>query len=280
MFGHALCDWDNLRDNLPAAGARSSASATSAPRAGFCGVIGCDVHDPRRGRRGTLKTALENLRPPTPSPRNVEPEIPGFPCPADLGDDVVDRVASFLDARGAAALAATCGGMRDRMDAHAAGLALRLHPHQRAGLAWMRRRERPVGSASNPPIVDPRWTGPIRTRDERAPYWLNTVTGELCTTAPPSYPDAPGGLLCDEPGLGKTVTALALTLARARRARVSSPGVSRAHVREDRGMVLRRAAAARGRGRGRGGGGAGRHPGRHLRRGSGHPGGREGTAEE
>ena len=224
VFGHALCDWDNLRDNLPAAGARSSASATSAPRAGFCGVIGCDVHDPRRGRRGTLKTALENLRPPTPSPRNVEPEIPGFPCPADLGDDVADRVASFLDARGAAALAATCGGMRDRMDARAAGLALRLHPHQRAGLIHPRRRERPVGSASNPPIVDPRWTGPIRTRDERAPYWLNTVTGELCTTAPPSYPDAPGGLLCDEPGLGKTVTALALTLAREARARLLPQG--------------------------------------------------------
>ena len=99
----------------------------------------------------------------------------------------------------------------------------------------MRRRERPVGSASNPPIVDPRWTGPIRTRDERAPYWLNTVTGELCTTAPPSYPDAPGGLLCDEPGLGKTVTALALTLAWSRGARVSSPGVSRARTCEKTG---------------------------------------------
>ena len=42
----------------------------------------------------------------------------------------------------------------------------------------------------------------------------NVVHGALSSTAPPRFADAAGGLLCDEPGLWKTVTALALVLAR------------------------------------------------------------------
>ena len=95
-----------------------------------------------------------------------------------------------------AVLASTCRGFRARLDARAPGLVLRLHPHQEAGLSWMRARER-----SLPLVPDPRWA---ELRSEHgAPFWVNSVTGAVSADAPPAYPDSPGGLLCDEPGLGK-----------------------------------------------------------------------------
>lgn len=44
------------------------------------------------------------------------------------------------------------------------------------------------------------------------PFYLDTVSGELSPETPPEVQDFRGGLFCDEPGLGKTVTALSLIL--------------------------------------------------------------------
>jgi hypothetical protein len=40
------------------------------------------------------------------------------------------------------------------------------------------------------------------------PVWVDTASGELRTEAPPTVRDSPGGLFCDEPGLGKTITSV------------------------------------------------------------------------
>jgi hypothetical protein len=117
-------------------------------------------------------------------------------CAGDLPEDVVERILGFLDPKCASTLACTCRGFRSRVEETSPGLALTLHPHQRAALGWMRRRER----ARLPPILDPLWK-PIDCEDGRV-LWLHTLKGELSDHHPDVYEDSQGGMLCDEPGLG------------------------------------------------------------------------------
>ncbi len=43
-------------------------------------------------------------------------------------------------------------------------------------------------------------------------WWLNIETGEVSPNPPPVEPAVRGGMLCDEPGLGKTITVAGLIL--------------------------------------------------------------------
>ena len=217
--------------------------------AGFCGVLGCATHSASGAHRGSLAYSLADLKPPPVVLRRVEPETICGPANqtkgiADVGDDVLSLIFTFLDAGSSACLAATCGGFSDRMDCHASGLNvnLTLHPHQIAGLFWMRGRERFVARTT---VADDKWRGPLfddrlvpgpggntnDASDERNgtldetngtpgvethgtldthtkhvnettsnPYWVDVVSGVLSTAPPAQYPDARGGLLCDEPG--------------------------------------------------------------------------------
>lgn len=52
---------------------------------------------------------------------------------------------------------------------------------------------------------------PFRAADG-TPFYLNTFEGSLSLSPPAPTPDMRGGLLCDEPGMGKTITVIALML--------------------------------------------------------------------
>lgn len=108
--------------------------------------------------------------------------------------------------------------MRDRER----GRAPRPHPELRPLVSLPSSQIRANGSAdisaNGPPDrTSHRQRGPAFPR-----LWVNVVDGMVWSIAPPPCRPVRGGMLCDEPGLGKTITVLALLL----RTRGLSPGGS------------------------------------------------------
>ena len=186
----------------------------------FCGVIGCQMHR-GAGEHDTLKSQLEKLRPEARKDSKL-PTIDRFderfPCPGDLPALALERIVKNLDAKSAGRLQCVSKGFRAVMDQTSPGLKLTLHPHQRAALAWMRMRER---RDSLGVVLEPGWVELFASNDdddengnrEEFPFYMQTSTGILSRTPPNYFSDSCGGALCDEPGLGKTVTVCALILA-------------------------------------------------------------------
>lgn len=162
------------------------------------------------------------------SPSNAAPS-PLSSLPLDI---LQERLAPFLNAREVAAVRSTSMHLYWSLRSVVPGLKLRLYTHQVNSLFWMRQREASlikteadcfqtkddkhrdvtggisVRLASNPAtteselcvILDP-WTGLEIFRDEALSEIEKLPRRVAC-----------GGLLCDDPGLGKTITVLALIL--------------------------------------------------------------------
>ncbi len=52
----------------------------------------------------------------------------------------------------------------------------------------------------------------VNEENDQQQWWLNIETGEVSPNPPPVEPAIRGGMLCDEPGLGKTITVAGLIL--------------------------------------------------------------------
>jgi hypothetical protein len=66
-------------------------------------------------------------------------------------------------------------------------------------------RERNAGSMFNPLFRR-------LTSEDGFVLYANLVTGEVSSEEPPPVVDGKGGMICDEPGMGKTATSLALIM--------------------------------------------------------------------
>jgi hypothetical protein len=152
------------------------------------------------------------------------------------GDVLCHRIGAFLRARSLDALRRTCKGLHVAMGNVVPGLKLQLYRHQVKSLLWMRWREtRQLRECDLMPI-ERQWTLSRRIssregdahraatgggstvlcpREEMDGVRISQANGDELETIREdvvSRPLARGGMICDEPGLGKTITVLSLIL--------------------------------------------------------------------
>ncbi|RLN94484.1 hypothetical protein BBJ28_00006214 [Nothophytophthora sp. Chile5] len=126
----------------------------------------------------------------------------------DLPINVLQSIVWFMNGRDVTSLSGVCSLLRRLAYDVVPGLNLVLYDHQRKGLKWMLYRETPsLISRSLPhPFILPRRSGrstkvAIDLIDQKVVEAVDTRAIDTC-----------GGMFCDEPGLGKTITMLALIL--------------------------------------------------------------------
>lgn len=123
----------------------------------------------------------------------------------DISDDILINILKTLRPLDLIRVASTCRHLRSLAVSIMPCTKLKLYPHQQAAIQWMLHRERNAEVFYHPLYV------PFSTEDGFS-FHVNTVTGEIITGGAPAITDFRGGLFCDEPGLGKTITALSLIL--------------------------------------------------------------------
>lgn len=137
-----------------------------------------------------------------------------------IPDEVLSKVFLHLDAYSLFKSSCSCRLFHNLALAIIPGLSLALFPHQFTSVWWIRGNEArrtmsltneatSVAVNSNQPM-HPSWRS-LRSQSGKI-LAVNLLTGQMLMDNLPYLGDVRGGLLCDEPGLGKTVTILAAIL--------------------------------------------------------------------
>ncbi|XP_042474954.1 F-box protein At3g54460-like isoform X2 [Macadamia integrifolia] len=179
-----------------------------------CHVLGCKLH---QNVTGASKKKLFELHEIFKSLPGVSREGKVYSTrikPADdsltlgiceVSDDILTNILILLGPMDLVRVAATCRHLRSLALSIMPCLKLKLFPHQQAAVEWMLQRERNAGIFAHPLYID------FATEDGFH-FYINSVSGEIVAGITPTIRDFRGGMFCDEPGLGKTITALSLIL--------------------------------------------------------------------
>ncbi|EPS66583.1 hypothetical protein M569_08193 [Genlisea aurea] len=122
-----------------------------------------------------------------------------------LPDDVLINILSRLRPANLVQISLTCRHFRHLASSVMPCMKLKLYPHQLAAVEWMLQREKECRVLQHPLYIS------FKTA-EGFDFHINLVSGDVSPGLSPSVMDFRGGLFCDEPGLGKTITALSLIL--------------------------------------------------------------------
>ncbi|KAM7268604.1 hypothetical protein ACFE04_010770 [Oxalis oulophora] len=124
----------------------------------------------------------------------------------NLVDDILrNKILVTLNPRDLISVAGTCRHLRSLTASIMPCLKLKLFQHQEVAVEWMLQREK-----NAQPLAHPLYKA-FSTEDGFV-FYINAVNGHIVTGTGPKVRDFRGGMFCDEPGLGKTITALSLIL--------------------------------------------------------------------
>ena len=182
---------------------------------GDCGCVGCDEHT-QQTRAVSLRALLDDLPLLHDAPSAMPPLLADEPSRqtgfSALDDACIARILAFLDLASLRAAAQSCRALAAASRRCAPGLCCTLYAHQAAALDWMLLREAPGAR-----VVAPLALGGAAGEGDAFAFVATSADGPICAPWAADCPaldapDARGGFYCDEPGLGKTVSILALLL--------------------------------------------------------------------
>ncbi|KAF8369646.1 hypothetical protein HHK36_019629 [Tetracentron sinense] len=217
LFRHLSCDWEERKLMLDGDGnycKYTYGDNKSIWNHSDCHVLGCKLHC---NVPGSSKKKLFELHEIFKSLPGVAKEGKSYSTrikPADVSlksgiwvvsDDVLMNVLTALGPIDLVRVSTTCRHLRSLAVSIMPCMKLKLFPHQQAAVEWMLQRERNAEVLAHPLYMD-------FSTEDGFPFYINAVSGEIVTGIAPTITDFRGGMFCDEPGLGKTITALSLIL--------------------------------------------------------------------
>ncbi|MCO5582778.1 hypothetical protein L7F22_036677 [Adiantum nelumboides] len=213
ILNHLSCNWEDRRLSLIMEGRKIEGEGCKELWIlGKCQVIGCHLHmestealEQSRFDMHAIFKSLPSLNEEQTLNTTICPEDENKGSLPDIPDSVLMSVLSMLSPRDLQSVACTCKHLHGLAEFIMPCINLKLFPHQHAAVQWMRQRELHPAPLQHPLYKD------LQTEDGFH-FYLDCLSGDLSPEAPPPLMDFRGGLFCDEPGLGKTVTALSLIL--------------------------------------------------------------------
>ncbi|XP_049370689.1 F-box protein At3g54460 [Solanum verrucosum] len=212
LFRHVSCDWEAWSSMLQSAklGVEKDFSIWNLSD---CHVLGCKLHcsasDPSKKKLFELHEIFKSL--PSVEKRGNPDSLRVNPLDTSrsgiwvITDDILISILSSLCPADLLRVSATCRHLKFLAASIMPCMKLKLFAHQQAAVDWMLQRERNVELLQHPLYMD------FVTEDGFA-FYINAVSGQIATGHAPTIKDFHGGMFCDEPGLGKTITALSLIL--------------------------------------------------------------------